>query len=70
MPLNQALTTLPKSSTRYLNRSRVFVKPMQVVAGKAHLDTVGLCCRASSILHMFLRAYHKVSLANTAFHTW
>jgi hypothetical protein len=69
MPLNQALTTLPKSSTRYLNRSRVFVNPMQVVAGKAHLDTVGLCGQASSIAHMFLRAYYKASIANAAFHT-
>jgi hypothetical protein len=42
---------------------------MQVVAGKAHPDIVGLCYQATSILHMFLRAYHKASLANSILHT-
>jgi hypothetical protein len=42
---------------------------MQVVARKAHPDIVGLCYQATSILHLFLRAYHKASLANAIFHT-
>jgi len=69
MPLNQALTTLPKSSTRYLNRLRDFVKPMQVVTEKVYPDLVGLRHQATSIPHVFLRAYHKASLANAVFHT-
>jgi integrase len=64
IPLNRALTTLLKSSTRYLECSWVFVNPAYMNAKQASPETVDPRYHATSITHAFLRACGKAGVAN------
>jgi integrase len=56
IPLNQALTTLFKSATRYLDCPWVFVNPAHMDAWQADPETVDPRYHATSTTHAFLGA--------------
>jgi integrase len=68
IPLNQALTTLLKSATRYLGCPWVFVNPAYMDAWQASPNTVDPRYHATSITHAFVRACRKAAVSNATFH--
>jgi integrase len=68
IPLNQALTSLLKSSTRYLNCPWVFVNSAHMEGWQASPSTVDPRYHATSITHAFMRACHKAGVKNATFH--
>jgi integrase len=67
IPLNQALTTLLKSSTRYLGCPWVLVNPVHMDAWQASPEAIDLPDHAAHLTHAFVRA-SKAGVANTTFH--
>jgi integrase len=68
IPLNQALTTLFKSATRYLGCPWVFVNPAHMDAWQVNPKTVDLRYHATSITHALVRACQKAGMKNATFH--
>ena len=68
IPLNQALTTLFKSATRYLSCPWVFDNPAHIDAWQADPETVDPRYHATSITHAFLRTCQKSGAGNATFH--
>jgi integrase len=68
IPLNQALTTLFKSGTRYLSCPWVFVNPAQMEAWQASPEMIDPRYHATSITHAFVRACQKAGVKNATFH--
>ena len=68
IPLNQALTTLLKSSTRYLGCPWVFVNPLCMDAWQSSPETVDPRYHATSITHAFMRVCQKVGVTDATFH--
>jgi integrase len=61
VPLNQTLTALLKSATRYVNCSLVFPNPLK-------LGTTDPRYKDSSIGHAFMRASQKAEVVDVTFH--
>jgi integrase len=68
VPLNQTLTTLLKSATRYLNCPWVFVNPAYMDAWQDNPERVDPRYHPTSITHAFMRACQKADVRNAAFH--
>jgi integrase len=68
IPLNPALTTLFKSSTRYLGCPGVFVNPAHIEAWQASPEVVDPRYHATSITHAFVRASRRANVTNATFH--
>jgi integrase len=68
MPLNQALTTLLKSGTRYLGCPWVFVNPVHMDAWQASPEAVDPRYHPTSITHAFVRASRKAGVKDATFH--
>jgi integrase len=62
IPLNEALTTLFKSGTRYLSCTRVFANPAHMDALQANADAVEPRYHATSITHGFFRTCQKAEV--------
>jgi integrase len=68
VPLNQTLTTLPKSATRYLNCPWVFVNLVLMDAWQDSPERVDPRYHATSITHAFMRACQNADVKNATFH--
>jgi integrase len=68
IPLNEALTSLLKTATRYLGCPWVFVNPSLVDAWQADPEGVDPRYHKTSITHAFIRACRKAGVANATFH--
>jgi integrase len=68
IPLNQPLTSLLKSSTRYLSCPWVFVNPAHMEAWQTNPEAIDPRYHATSITHAFMRACQRVGVKNATFH--
>jgi integrase len=68
IPLNEALTTLFKSATRYLSCPWVFVNPALMAARQASADAGDPRYYATGTTRAFMRACQKAGVTNATFH--
>jgi integrase len=68
IPLNQALTSLLKTATRYVGCPYIFINPVKLEAWQASPERVDPRYRDSSINHAFSRGCQKSGVTNATFH--
>jgi integrase len=68
IPLNQTLTSVLKTATRYVRCPWVFVNPVKMDAWQANPDVVLPRYHATSITHAFERACRKAGVTDATFH--
>jgi integrase len=68
IPLNQALTSVFKTATRYVGCPWVFVNPATLEGWQANPEQVDPRYHATSITHAFERACRKAGVTNATFH--
>jgi integrase len=68
VPLNQALTVVLKTATRYMHCPWVFVNSVLVTGWQTNPEQVDPRYRTSSITHAFVRACGKAGVAGATFH--
>jgi integrase len=68
IPLNQALTTMLKTATRYVSCPWVFVNPATLEGWQANPERIDPRYHATSITHAFERACRKAGVTGVTFH--